>query len=821
MKYRVKFYFVLLIGILLFGYSANKAYAQYMPVVYDRTYGETVKYQHICPAAKGEVVMVGTDNETTSVNWVKRDGEILYSKVLPAGFVSISNTYYIGDNKVLIVGQGKVKSKGKQSTKTSGRAIVIDNAGNISSDIYVGVGAEGSTLLCGQALKDGNLILAGSVTRLGGTKAGLISKVSSDGKVLYEYIATESGPCIDFDIFGSASESVNAAFTSGETTDAAIVRLDTKGKPLFVTQIPDKGFSIEKVVSDKDGFTFLIGNSPVTGGRIIKLRNEGDIVFNKEIVPGSESAELSHLYLANNGNLLVGGNGGGRCYYSLLRNDGTDLQKYVMKGRISGMGLDPVSGESVVVGFDAERGRGAIIGLAKEGRQIYQKSTDGNFDKVQMNSSGIFLASKSTGRVCMISNFGDLMFDKYAIENVKEPFDNIYFTSNGDILLTGFSRRLVKLGHGLYVSDVKVNKPVNGFTTATFTVTLTGYSLTDQGAPVPVTVEYATKEGTAIEANNFISTKGKLSFVPANDGANRYMIKQDIEIPIKSNDLMEGRKIFEVRLGKISDSYLIKPIGTGVIEDQEVFVKLVATEEGLEGARDVVYELGLFKTNGEPLVNATGSDVLVDGVYGKGTADGLDYDMGVTPRVIIGKGSRTGRFNVKTLSDTRYELPKSVVIDFNKIHAISDANVAFESSLLSCPGIIVDQPAMLSITTLGDHGRMNNVVSGFFRLSLVRASDGVLLTNATGGDITATCGVLPETTAVEGKDFVFTNLHDLRIWGDGNRSAINLNGIVLFNGDQTGSKNLSVGINSVIIPDNAPAVNIDPKGASASFVINE
>lgn len=42
---------------------------------------------------------------------------------------------------------------------------------------------------------------------------------------------------------------------------------------------------------------------------------------------------------------------------------------------------------------------------------------------------------------------------------------------------------------------------------------------------------------------------------------------------------------------------------------------------------------------------------------------------------------------------------------------------------------------------------------------------------------------LPDATAKEGKDFVFTNLHDLRISGDGNHSSANVNGVVLFSTD--------------------------------------
>lgn len=820
MKCRKKIYGSLLICALLIGFSINTLKAQYMPVVFDRTYGENIDYQHLCPVADGEAVLVGTDNNKTTVTWVKREGDTRFSRSLPTGFISVNNVYYAGNNKVLIIGQSNVNSKGKRSAQISGRALIIDNKGEISTDVYLG--SEGSELFCGKILKDGSLILGGYEPTPLNIKAGMVGKVDAAGKIIYKYVATESGTCVAFDILGSSSEFVYAAFTSEDGVGASVTRLDSNGKPLFVTALPDAGFfHINKMITSQDGHVFLVGNSDSGGGRVLKIRAEGDIVFNKEIVPASQLTSLEHLYLANNGNILVGGNGSDKSYYSLLRNDGTDLQKYVMKESISGMGIDAVSGESVIVGFDNDRARGTIIGLAKDGRQIYQKSTDGNFNKTQLSPNGIFLASTSSGRICMVSNMGDLLFDRYAVEDSKKSFNDVNFTSNGDVLLKDMNNRLVKLGHGVYVSDVRINKPVNGYTTALFTVTLTGYSTTDQGVPVPVTVEYFTKEGTATEANNYSPIKGSLSFVPSNDGAAKYMIKQDVEVPIKANNLVEGRKLFEMHLANISKSYLVKPKGTATIEDQEVVVKLVNTVDGLEGERDIIYELGIFKTNGESLVNQTGSDIVIDGSYGKGTADALDFDMGITPRLTIANGSKTGKFNVRTLTDTRYELPKTVIVDFNKVNAISDANVGFESSLLSCSGTVVDQPAMLAVTSLGDHGRMNNIVSGFFRISLLRASDGALLTNATGGDITISSSVAAETTAAEGKDFVFTNLHDLRIWGDGNRSAVNLNGIILFDKDKLGAKKLVVGLDSVMTPANAPQINIASDGKYAGFTIND
>jgi hypothetical protein len=819
MRNRRNIYARLIVNLLSALCVAASSYGQYMPVVYDKTYGAEISYQHTCPVANGEVALIGNKDEVATVTWVKRTGEVMSSRALLKGFVSVDNTYYLGNQKLLILGQSHDWSSKKKSKDVYGRFIVTDPTGEILKD--VSVGGPGSELFCGKMLKDGSVIVGGYEPREGGGRVGMLAKIDPAGTLAYKYTCEEVGPCIGFDVLGSAKEYVHAAFTAEDSSLSAIARLDSKGKPVFVTKLTDPSFQITKMVTAEDDHVFVVGNSPIVGGRILKIRPEGDIIFNKEIVPASSQASLQYLSLAKNGNVLVGGFDHEKGYYSLLRNDGTDLQKYVQKGTVSGLQMDPSSGESVVVGFDSERARGVIAGLSKDGRQIYQKATDGYFDQVFMTTNGNYLASTSTGRVCMLSATGELMFDRYAVEGDKKQFDEIVFSPNGDILFKDDMNRLIKLGHGIYVSDVKINKPVSGFTTARFTVTLTGYPTTDQGAPIPVKVEYLTNDGTADRTNNYIPVKGSLSFVPSNDGTARYMIKQDIEVPVKANNLMEGRKIFEVRLANIDQSYLVKPVGVGEIEDQEVLVKLVSTQDGLEGARDVVYKLGIFKTNGEELINATGSDILIDGVYGKGTADNLDYDMGISPKVMIGRGATSGKFSVRTIEDSRYELPKTVVVDFRKIYTINEANINFESSILSCIGNIIDQPAHLAISSLGDHGRMNNIVSGFFKVSLIRASDGALLTNATGGDIAITCSVDSQTTAVEGKDFAFTNRHDLRIWGDGNRSAVNLNGIVLYNPEKGGAKKLSVGINSVKKPDNAPDILISPTASSAGFAIVE
>ena len=74
-----------------------------------------------------------------------------------------------------------------------------------------------------------------------------------------------------------------------------------------------------------------------------------------------------------------------------------------------------------------------------------------------------------------------------------------------------------------------------------------------------------------------------------------------------------------------------------------------------------------------------------------------------------------------------------------------------------------------------------------------------------------------KSSAKEGIDYVFTNLHDLTIAGDGNHSSVNVNGVVLYN-SSTEEKTVRLKIDSVSNPSGAMAVGISENN-SASFKI--
>lgn len=53
--------------------------AQYMPVVFDKKYGDKNQIQLVCPLAGDEVLMVGKEGQKYNLTWIGREGEVLFS----------------------------------------------------------------------------------------------------------------------------------------------------------------------------------------------------------------------------------------------------------------------------------------------------------------------------------------------------------------------------------------------------------------------------------------------------------------------------------------------------------------------------------------------------------------------------------------------------------------------------------------------------------------------------------------------------------------------------------------------------------------------
>ena len=53
--------------------------AQYMPVVFDKVYGDKNQIQLVCPLSGDEVALVGKEGQKYNLTWVEREGDVVFS----------------------------------------------------------------------------------------------------------------------------------------------------------------------------------------------------------------------------------------------------------------------------------------------------------------------------------------------------------------------------------------------------------------------------------------------------------------------------------------------------------------------------------------------------------------------------------------------------------------------------------------------------------------------------------------------------------------------------------------------------------------------
>ncbi len=355
--------YILIAGLFAGVLSTTPAAAQYMPVVYDKNYGRAHQFEVMeTDFTNGEAVAAGVSDSRASLTWLDRSGGSRLFKRFPGDeFERILALESVGDGQVLVMGYRHIPAGDKRSRAT-GHAMLMGSNGVVERDFYIG--EPGTKIMAGQVLPDGHIILSGSTLNKEGREAGFVCKVSPRNKVVYFYTAVTGAVCRHFDVLGNRSELLHAAFTDGKG-GSSVVRLDENGKPYFLTTLPDESYRIERMVSTADGDIYLVGQGEKAGGTVVKIRPEGDEVFNKPIVPASADTRLDQLGVLPTGELLVGGHDSKNSYFALLRSDGTVLISSADRGEVSAIAQNIAGDHCVVSLYDRSASRGKIIKLSK------------------------------------------------------------------------------------------------------------------------------------------------------------------------------------------------------------------------------------------------------------------------------------------------------------------------------------------------------------------------------------------------------------------------------------------------------------------------
>jgi hypothetical protein len=112
----------------------------------------------------------------------------------------------------------------------------------------------------------------------------------------------------------------------------------------------------------------------------------------------------------------------------------------------------------------------------------------------------------------------------------------------------------------LKINDVRVKEGDSDWspaTPATFTVSLS------KPSSVPVTVDFATLDGTATDAWDYAKTSGKLTFKPGDP------LTQQVTISVRGDRLPEHDEWFAVNLSNPTNALIADPMGLGTIVDDD------------------------------------------------------------------------------------------------------------------------------------------------------------------------------------------------------------------------------------------------------------
>ncbi|MGE5227374.1 MAG: beta strand repeat-containing protein, partial [Planctomycetaceae bacterium] len=212
-----------------------------------------------------------------------------------------------------------------------------------------------------------------------------------------------------------------------------------------------------------------------------------------------------------------------------------------------------------------------------------------------------------------------------------------------------------------------------GTTTATFTVTLTG------ATALPVTVDWATADGTATTANaDYVAANGTLTFPVG-------VTSKNVSVTVNGDTTYENDETFTVGLSNPSGATLATATGTGTIANDDALPKVSVANaapvmEGDGGTTTSTLTVSLSRASAFP--------VTVDWTTADGTATVADADyVAANGTLTFPAGVTSKTVSVTVNGDTTYERKESLSV------ALSNPSGATLGASAATAAIANDDPA--------------------------------------------------------------------------------------------------------------------------------
>jgi len=285
----------------------------------------------------------------------------------------------------------------------------------------------------------------------------------------------------------------------------------------------------------------------------------------------------------------------------------------------------------------------------------------------------------------------------------------------------------------LSINNVTVTEGNTGSVNAVFAVSLSS------AGPQPITVTYATANGTAVAPGDYTATSGTLTFATG-------VTSQTVTVPVVGDTLDEANETFVVNLSGATNATIADSQGVGTITDDDpsptLAINDVTVTEGNTGTINAVFTVTLSAVSGQT--------VTVNYATANGTASSSTDYSSRSGTLTFPAGTTTQTITVPVTGDTLDEPNETFVVNLS---GATNATIADSQGVGT---IVDDDPPALSINdvtvTEGNTGTVNAV----FTVALSSAGTQPITVNYTTangtaiapGDYTARSGTLTFATGV-------------------------------------------------------------------------
>lgn len=796
---------------------ATMSYGQEMPSVFNKSLSTSGdQLGKVEPLANGDLMIIGGGSKSYFAR-LSADGKTIFEKRGEGKDAAMvyNDMLTISNGSTLAVGGGnKVNGAGRISLFDSKGVLVFDKVfGKNSGGYFTKVKQDHA----------GNFVVVG-IDGSSPSRAR-ITKISVKGDILFDKIFRES--TVFSDLLMEDDDSFIAI--GGDVGDSRghglLVKLTSTGEKVYEINSGNGGYSYTKGILMEDGSLWAIGGGIYGTGnpcRATRVRTDGQVIFDKTY--STVDSRFSAMAIDSQGQVVLSSEEFDRGRIIKLRPDGTIVFNKETTSPIVDLKVNAVN---QVLAIGTKNNSYELIKLSTDGKVLFDIPSAGvSLKKMLLSEDGkIYATSDKTCRILKFDDVtGDLIFDKeYGKVDSESSFVAIENLPSGEIVAIGGGKgdgcRITKISHGASINDITVLEPLNGTSIARVTVSLTGFLL-ENGIRKPVTISYKSLFNNKVDGSDITPIDGVLSFIPS-DFAQGENIARTIELPVHSDQILEGTEKVSIEISDAKNTHISKAIGIVTIEEPEAVIRFVSGTDAIEG-KPIGYTIGLFKPDGTVLTNKTGSPIRVSYRFGFGSAvPNVDFDASTKKLLVINDGDSTGSISVKTNEDSFYKDALSVQLVLFEVSCAKTSVVEFlgNSKTLSATQYINDIGAEVQISKISDHNRTGESASSMFKISLTKASDGSLVTNCSGGDIQVKFAVDASSTAVVNKDFVIMNSGGVSIAGGCGGREADIKVICIPDSSANTNTSVVLNITKVVGPSSAGPLSISSKRKATALLL--